>query len=157
MVLIAWNSSRSLSTSRTILLWSTRWIKSTFISANVLCHRNGLVFICAGVPKILQGHIVRVHLGIVQPHLVLSHLQTMYYDQNSFLMSWLSSLTTIELYALINNGHPTCINTPPMQNHLPRIYLKSFVKFRELEHGWRRQLVPKLSKGLVTKLIPLLG
>jgi hypothetical protein len=30
-------------------------------------------------PKILQGHIVRVHLGIVQTQLVLPHLQAMYY------------------------------------------------------------------------------
>jgi hypothetical protein len=69
-------------------------------------------------PKILEGHIVRVHLGIVQLQLVLPHLQVMYYGEDFFLMNWLSPLTTIELYALINNGHPTCINNPPMAKSL---------------------------------------
>ena len=36
-------------------------------------------------PKILQRHIVRVHLGLVQPQLVLPHLQAMYYDKKLFL------------------------------------------------------------------------
>ena len=39
----------------------------------------------------------------------------------------------------------------------PRIHLKRFVKFRELEHGRQRELVLKLPKDLVSKLIPLLG
>ncbi len=39
----------------------------------------------------------------------------------------------------------------------PRIPLIRFVKFREFEHGRQRELVLKLPKGLVTKLIPLLG
>jgi hypothetical protein len=108
-------------------------------------------------PKILQGHIVRVNLGLMQPQLVLSYLQKMYYSKDSFIMSWLSLLATIELHALINNGHSICINTPPLQTHSPRIHLIRFVKFHELERGRRKQLALKLSKGLVTKLIPLLG
>jgi hypothetical protein len=83
-------------------------------------------------PKILQGHITHVHFGFVQPQLVLPHLQAMNYDEDSFLMSWLSLFTTIELHVVIDNGHPTCINTPSIQNHSPHINLIRFVKFREL-------------------------
>jgi hypothetical protein len=87
-------------------------------------------------PKILQGHIVRVHLGLVQPQLVLSHLQAMYYSEDSFLINWLSSLTTIELHALINNGHPTCINTPPMPKSLtPLCTSKGLSSFANLNTG----------------------
>jgi hypothetical protein len=74
-------------------------------------------------PKILQGHIVRVHFGLVQPQLVLPHLQAMYYGEVSFLMNWLSHLTTIELHALINNGHPMCINNPPIAKSLTPVYI----------------------------------
>jgi hypothetical protein len=38
-------------------------------------------------PKILHGHIVRGHLGLVQPQLVLPHLQVMYYGEDSFVMN----------------------------------------------------------------------
>jgi hypothetical protein len=34
--------------------------------------------------KILQGHIVRVQLGLVQPQLVLPHLEAMYYGEDFF-------------------------------------------------------------------------
>jgi hypothetical protein len=87
-------------------------------------------------PKILQGHIVRVHLGLEQPQLVLPHLQAMYYDEDSFLMSWLFSLTTIKLHALINNAHSTCINTPPMQKSLtPVCTSKGLSSFANLSTG----------------------
>jgi len=64
-----------------------------------------------------------VHLGLVQLHLVLPHLQAMYYDKDSFLISWSSPLTTIELHALINNGHPTCINNASMVKSLTPVYI----------------------------------
>jgi hypothetical protein len=86
---------------------------------------------------------------------MLPHLQTMHYDKELFLMSWLSPETTIELYTLIKYGHPTCINIPLVQNHSPRMYLINFVKYYKIEHGQQRQLALKLSKGLVAKLIPL--
>jgi hypothetical protein len=65
-------------------------------------------------PKILQRHIVCVHFSLVQPQLVLSHLQGMHYGEDLFLMTWLSPLTTIELHAFICNGHPSCMNAPPI-------------------------------------------
>jgi hypothetical protein len=150
MVLIAWNSFRSLSTSRIILLWPTLWIKSIFIGANILCHRNGLALTCVCIPKYFKDKFFRVHLGLVQPQLVFSHLQAMYYvyelvvffDNHSASCSYMK-------------WSSTCINTPPMQNIRPRIHLKMFVKFHELEHGRRRHLALKLPNGLVTKLIPL--
>ena len=99
-------------------------------------------------PKILQGHIARVHLGLVQPLLMLPHLQAMYYGEDSFLMNSLSPLTTIELHALMNNGHPTCVNNLPNGKiTCPRIHLKRFVKSCKLEHGWRKQLVLKPPKA----------
>ncbi len=45
--------------------------------------------------KILQGRIVRVHLGFVQPQLVLPHLQAMYYDKELLYL--------FELAVFINN------------------------------------------------------
>ena len=53
-----------------------------------------------------------------------------------------------------SNVHQQCVNGKITH---PRIHLKRFVKFRKLEHGWRKQLALKLSKALVTKLISLLG
>jgi hypothetical protein len=85
-------------------------------------------------PKMLRGHIIRVHLGLVQPQLVLPHLQAMYYGEDSFLMSLLSPLTTIKLHALINNGHRAS-TIRQYKIIRPRINLKRFVNFRELEHG----------------------
>src|ERR1700738_4090569 len=46
---------------------------------------------------------------------------------------------------------PFCINIRP------RMHLKRFVKFRELDYGRRRELRLKLPKDLVKRLIPLLG
>jgi hypothetical protein len=109
------------------------WIKSTFICANVLCHRNGLVLTCTCVPK---THPPCIHLGLVQPQLVLPHLQAMYYGEELFLMNWPSPLTTIELHALICNGHPPCINTPPMPKSLtPVCTSKGLTSFANLSTG----------------------
>jgi hypothetical protein len=87
MVVIAWNTSRSLSTSRTI-----------FYYAHIVdqIHRHKRQYIVPPqwlgtylhmCPKILQRHIVRVHLGLVQPQLVLPHLQAMYYGEDAFLIT----------------------------------------------------------------------
>jgi hypothetical protein len=37
-------------------------------------------------PKILQEHIVCVHLGLVQPRLVLPHFQAMYYREHELYL-----------------------------------------------------------------------
>ena len=106
-------------------------------------------------PKILQGHIVRVQLGIVHPHLVLPNLQPMYYGEDPFLMNVLSPLITIELHAFINNDHSTCINNLPMTKSFALVYIsKHLSNSANLNTG--KLLALKLPKGLVTKLIPLL-
>jgi len=93
-------------------------------------------------PKILQGHIVRIHLSLVQPLPVCPHLQAMYYDEDSFLINWLSSLTTIALNALIINGHPTCINNPPMAQSLAPVYIsKDLSNFANLNMGDENNLL----------------
>jgi hypothetical protein len=99
-------------------------------------------------PKILQGHIVRVHIGLVQPQLVLSHLQVMYYGEDSFLINWLSSLTAIELHALINNGHPTCINNPPMAKSIAPVYIsKDLSNSANLNTGGKNNLLLSFPKA----------
>jgi hypothetical protein len=93
-------------------------------------------------PKILQGHIVHVHLGLVQPQLVLPQLQAMYYGKDFLLMNWLSPLTTIELHALINNGHPTYINNPPMAKSLAPVYIsKNLSNSTNLNTGCENNLL----------------
>jgi len=83
-----------------------------------------------------RTHSPCIHLGLVQPQLVLSRLQTMYYGEELFLMSWPSSLTTIELHALICNGHPPCIHTPPMPKSLtPICTSKGLSSFANLSTG----------------------
>ena len=83
-----------------------------------------------------RTHSPSLHLGLVQPQLVLPRLQAMYYGEELFLMSWPSSLTTIELHALICNGHPPCINTPPMPKSLtPVCTSKGLSSFANLSTG----------------------
>jgi hypothetical protein len=99
-------------------------------------------------PKILQGHIVRIHLGLVQPQLVLPHIQAMYYGEDSFLINWLSPLTTIELHALRNNGHPTCINNPPMAKSLAPLYIsKKLSNSANLNTGGENNLLLSFPKA----------
>jgi hypothetical protein len=109
--------------SCTILSWTALWIKSTFIKCQCIVPPQWLGAHLRMCSKILQKLIVMYHLGLVQLHLVLPHLQTMYYDKYSVLMSWSSPLTTIELHALINNGHPTCINNASMVKSLTPVYI----------------------------------
>ena len=118
MVFIAWNSPRSLSASHTILSLAHFVDQIHLHKRQCIVPPQWLGAYLPLCPKILQGHIVRVHLGLVQPQLVLPHLQAMYYGEELFLMNWPSPLTTIELHALICNGHPPCINTPPMPKSL---------------------------------------
>jgi len=83
-----------------------------------------------------RTHSPCIHLGLVQPQLVLPHLQAMYYGEELFLMNWPSPLTTIELHALICNGHPPCINTPPMPKSLtPVCTSKGLSSFANLSTG----------------------
>jgi len=91
-----------------------------------------------------RTHSPCIHLGLVQPQLVLPHLQAMYYGEELFLMNWPSPLTTIELHALICNGHPPCINTPPMQNHSP-----SYTPQKVCQIPWTW---PRAAKPLALKL-----
>jgi hypothetical protein len=158
MVFIAWNSSHSLSVFHTILSWPALWMKSTFISANVSCHRNGLALTCNCVPKYFKDTFsfftpwtcatptcVATSPNNVLRRRIISHELAVLFDNHwapCSHMQWPSTLHQHSANAKITH---------------PRMHLKRFVKFRELEHGRRRQLVLKLSKGLVTKLIPLLG
>ena len=158
MVFIAWNSPRSLSASHTILSLAAFWIKSTFICANVLCHRNGLALTCTCVPKFFKDTFslytswscatptsVATSPSNVLRRRIISHELAVPFDNHwasCSHMQWPSTLHQHSANAKITH---------------PRMHLKRFVKFRELEHGRRRQLVLKLPKGLVTKLIPLLG
>jgi hypothetical protein len=68
-------------------------------------------------PKILQGHIFRVHLGLMQPQLLLPHLQAIYYGKDSFIMNRLSPLTTSELHALIKMVIQRALTIRLWQNH----------------------------------------
>jgi hypothetical protein len=143
--------SHSLSTSGTILSWPALWIKSTFISANVSCHHNGFalyfkdtfslytLWTCATPTSVVTSP------GNVLRRRIISHELAVLFDNHRAScshMQWPSTLHQHSANAKITH---------------PRMHLKRFVKFREHEHGRRRQLVLKLSKGLVTKLIPLLG
>ena len=93
-------------------------------------------------PKILQGHIVRVQFGIVQPHLLLPNLQAMYYGEDLFLINWLFPLTTIELHALINNNHPTCMNNMLMAESLAPVYISKYLSdFANLKMGGENNLL----------------
>ena len=69
--------------------------------------------------QILQVHIARVHLGLVQFQIMLPHLQGMHYGKGLFLLSWLSPWAIIELHAPIRNGHPSCINIHQWQSPSP--------------------------------------
>ena len=141
MVLIAWNSSRSLTKSRTILWWPI------FVDQIHLHKRQhimppqwlgGYLHMC---PKILQGHIVHVHLGFMQPQLVLPHLQAMYYAKEFFLMSCLSfwqPLSFMLSYAMAIQLASTLRQCKITRPRRPAI---RFVKFRELEHGRQDNLL----------------
>jgi hypothetical protein len=100
------------SVSGTTLPRSGRWIQSTFISANIMKPQ------WFGVHLRLCHKIFQVHISLVQPQIVLSHLQVMHYGKELFPMTSLSPLTTVKLRAFLYNGHPFCINTPPMAKSL---------------------------------------
>jgi hypothetical protein len=141
MVLIAWNSSRSLSTSRTILLWPILWIKSTFISAHILCHRNGLALTRACVPKYFKDTLSVYTLVLCTPTSFATSPSNVLFQRFFSLMNWLSPLTTIELHALINNGHPTCINNPPMAKWFAPVYISKYLSnFANLNTGGENNL-----------------
>ena len=158
MVLIAWNFSRSLSTSCTILLWPTMWIKSTFISTNVSCHRNGLVLTCTCVPKYLKDTLSCTPWSCATPPSVAtspSNVLRRRLISHELVVSFDNPWATCSHKQWPSNLHQHSANAKSLA--CPRIHLKRFVKFRELEHGRRRLLVFKLPNGLVTKLISLLG
>ena len=72
-------------------------------------------------PKIVLGHIVCVDIGFVQHQIMLPGLQTMHYTEWFILISWASLLTTIELFVLICNDHPSCINALQMAKSLASV------------------------------------
>jgi hypothetical protein len=52
----------------TILSWPVLWIKFTYLSANVLCHRNGLALTCACVPKYFKDTLSVYTLVLCNPN-----------------------------------------------------------------------------------------
>jgi hypothetical protein len=97
-----------------------------------------------------------------EENLVLSSLKTWWQGSSHFWDShFLHKLDKVGqpssfmlLYAMAIHFASTSANAKVTR---PRMHLKRFVKVRELKHGRRRELVFELPKGLVTRLIPLLG
>jgi hypothetical protein len=109
MMLIAWNPFGLLRASNTTLSLPGLRMKSTFISANIVPPQQfgTHLHFCL---KILQGHIVCVHLCLMQSQIMLPRLQAMHYDKKLIVMSWLLFLTTIEFFASICEENHSCIN-----------------------------------------------
>lgn len=138
-MLIAWNFSSLPNTFDITLPPPGFWIKSTFISTKVSCHRNGLVLTCVCVSQYFK-YTLYIYFGIVQPKIVLPRIQAMYYDEKSFHMFWPSFIITIEFFCYFVQGRTSCINICQWKNLPLYMNLKWVVKNCELELGHKNNL-----------------